>query len=369
MGRFNQIDGANQFASGYVGMGNNPVNGIDPDGQLFFLIPQIGWSKKGGLSLGLEVGVGVPWALSASVTGGYSFGSGKGYGSVQGSAMGFYAGYGTQGGFGGWGYRYAGFSAGLSYGKEGFGVGIGYGLGNGFNNGSLGLSWSQKGGLNYSAGASSMFMFGTINTYMMNSLENRVAGGNPVEFSAKSILNIYNDNYGDLNLPITVDEVDVPFLAASNGGDAIAQTSYKIKGQTVSRYSLKFSRAAFTSREQLAFSLVHELGHVIHNRQGLDKLAYESTFVDNLILIGSPISTKSDLYKQLTENKNIGNVIRFDIPGDKLSNPKSILEYLDGGLRQNIKDSGPHFNLARPGVSEDKLIQTVTDWLKSQGVN
>jgi len=28
-----QVDGADQFASGYVGMGNNAVNGIDPDGQ------------------------------------------------------------------------------------------------------------------------------------------------------------------------------------------------------------------------------------------------------------------------------------------------------------------------------------------------
>jgi RHS repeat-associated protein len=33
--RMLQVDGANQFASGYVGMGNNPVNGVDPDGQIF----------------------------------------------------------------------------------------------------------------------------------------------------------------------------------------------------------------------------------------------------------------------------------------------------------------------------------------------
>lgn len=31
--RMLQVDGANQFASGYTGMGNNPVSGIDPDGQ------------------------------------------------------------------------------------------------------------------------------------------------------------------------------------------------------------------------------------------------------------------------------------------------------------------------------------------------
>ncbi len=111
----------------------------------------------------------------------------------------------------------------------------------------------------------------------------------------------------------------------------------------------------------------YSYGSVVQAQAAL-KIANEGTFVDNLILIGSPISTKSDLYKQLTENKNIGNVIRFDIPGDKLSNPKDILQFIRGGL-QNRNNDGPHFDLARPGVSEDKLIQTVTDWLKSQGVN
>jgi hypothetical protein len=33
-GRFNQVDGANQFASGYTGMGNMPTVGVDPDGQV-----------------------------------------------------------------------------------------------------------------------------------------------------------------------------------------------------------------------------------------------------------------------------------------------------------------------------------------------
>jgi RHS repeat-associated protein len=35
--RMLQVDGANQFASGYVGMGNNPVSMIDPDGQVAIL--------------------------------------------------------------------------------------------------------------------------------------------------------------------------------------------------------------------------------------------------------------------------------------------------------------------------------------------
>ena len=35
IGRWTSIDPARQFASPYVGMGNNPVNGVDPDGRLF----------------------------------------------------------------------------------------------------------------------------------------------------------------------------------------------------------------------------------------------------------------------------------------------------------------------------------------------
>lgn len=35
IGRFWSNDPANQFASGYVGMGNSPINGTDPDGQWF----------------------------------------------------------------------------------------------------------------------------------------------------------------------------------------------------------------------------------------------------------------------------------------------------------------------------------------------
>ncbi|GJM63657.1 RHS repeat-associated core domain-containing protein [Persicobacter diffluens] len=33
IGRWISVDPARQFASGYVGMGNNPVNGVDPDGR------------------------------------------------------------------------------------------------------------------------------------------------------------------------------------------------------------------------------------------------------------------------------------------------------------------------------------------------
>lgn len=117
--------------------------------------------------------------------------------------------------------------------------------------------------------------------------------------------------------------------------------------------------------EQLNLS-GYSYGSVVQAQAAL-KLADAGTFVDNLILIGSPISSNSDLYRQISGHKNIGKVLRFDITGDKLSNPKDILEFINGAF-QNREDTGPHFDLARPGANVDKAIKSVTEWLKSNGV-
>jgi hypothetical protein len=84
-------------------------------------------------------------------------------------------------------------------------------------------------------------------------------------------------------------------------------------------------------------------------------------------LIGSPISSNSELYQDLSGHKNIGNVIRVDIDGDFLSDPKG-MEVLKG-VFQNLGIDGAHFDLARPGKEADKRIQGATDDLKKKGVN
>lgn len=89
--------------------------------------------------------------------------------------------------------------------------------------------------------------------------------------------------------------------------------------------------------------------------------------IDNLILIGSPISSDSDLFKELSNNENIGNVIRVDIDGDFFSDPEG-MDFLRG-VFQNLGIDGAHFDLARPGAEADKKIQEKTDDLKKQGVN
>ena len=97
------------------------------------------------------------------------------------------------------------------------------------------------------------------------------------------------------------------------------------------------------------------------------RLADKGIKVDNLILIGSPISDQSPLYKEITDNPKIGKVIRNDIAGDKLSNPKTEGRYIEGGV-QNSSDKGPHFDLARPGAEADKKIETLADKLKTSGI-
>ena len=111
----------------------------------------------------------------------------------------------------------------------------------------------------------------------------------------------------------------------------------------------------------------YSYGSVLQAQTAL-RLADEGTFVDNLILIGSPISDDSDLFKELSGNENIGNIIRVDIKGDLLSNPADALEFVQGAF-QNSSDGGTHFDLARPGSDVNRAIQVVTDWLKKQGVD
>ena len=58
------------------------------------------------------------------------------------------------------------------------------------------------------------------------------------------------------------------------------------------------------------------------------KLVSAGEVIDNLILVGSPIGDKSDLMKQVKDNRNIEDAIRYDIEGDPLSNPKDIWHFL-----------------------------------------
>src|SRR5690606_10861922 len=55
----------------------------------------------------------------------------------------------------------------------------------------------------------------------------------------------------------------------------------------------------------------YSYGSVLQAQAAL-RLANDGQYIDNLILIGSPISDDSKLMKQLKGNKNIGSVLRVD---------------------------------------------------------
>ena len=61
---------------------NNPLRYVDPSGELFWVIPNIGYSEEGGLSLGLTFAVGLPGLWSAQASVGYSVGSQSVYASA-----------------------------------------------------------------------------------------------------------------------------------------------------------------------------------------------------------------------------------------------------------------------------------------------
>ncbi len=134
---------------------------------------------------------------------------------------------------------------------------------------------------------------------------------------------------------------------------------------TVEQYKQKLKDNPLKEGEQ--FNMIgYSYGSVLQAQAAL-KLANEDVVVDNLVLVGSPISNDSELYKELSGNKNIRNIIRIDIPNDKLSNPKSLMEFIKGGW-QNKNDSGPHFDLARPGQEADKKIQQSVEQIKKEGI-
>ncbi|HOK26809.1 MAG TPA: RHS repeat-associated core domain-containing protein [Bacteroidales bacterium] len=89
---------------------NNPLVYSDPDGEFIWIIPHIGWSKKGGLSIGISVVFGIPGAISYQIGGGYNFKSNDLYG-YAGATLAFntvYTSVSSQSGFS------AGYTAGAS---------------------------------------------------------------------------------------------------------------------------------------------------------------------------------------------------------------------------------------------------------------
>ena len=177
---------------------------------------------------------------------------------------------------------------------------------------------------------------------------------------------------------------DIAFTASyknfSHVGQHLVQTDKGLEVQLKRRDHKQIEKAVNDIMADLAANPLKEgeqlnlagysYGSVLQANVAL-RLADKGIKVDNLVLIGSPISDKSELYNALTTNKNIGKVIREDIKGDLLSNPKSEGDFIKGGIQNSDPDNkgvGPHFDYARPGTATDKKIGELGDKLKKDGV-
>jgi len=139
----------------------------------------------------------------------------------------------------------------------------------------------------------------------------------------------------------------------------------RMVNNTAQKYLDNLAANPLAEGEQLNLA-GYSYGSVLQAQVAL-KLANEGTTIDNLVLIGSPVSDNSKLFQQLSVNENIKNIIRIDIEGDALSNPESLMEYIYGGI-QNIPDGGPHYDLARPGSDADKAIRDAVNQIIKEGV-
>ena len=89
---------------------NNPLVYVDETGEFIWFIPNISWSKKGGLSIGFSVVFGIPGVASVQAGVGYNF-KNSDFNAYAGATAAFntlYASYSTNSGFS------VGWSAGLS---------------------------------------------------------------------------------------------------------------------------------------------------------------------------------------------------------------------------------------------------------------
>ena len=121
-----------------------------------------------------------------------------------------------------------------------------------------------------------------------------------------------------------------------------------------------FHKRPLASADKLVL-IGYSYGSVIQSHVAL-KLHRMGYRVANLVLVGSPIPSTSQLYQALIK---ITQVERVNIPGDKLSNPTSDIQYFEGG-QQNSSDDGPHFDLARPGAAADRRIQATARKIEDQ---
>ena len=268
-GQFDGIDAVDHYGmSGYAGMGNNPVNVIDPDGNnpiaIGFMIglfaSSIGHITKGTMPTGM-------WDfLRPGLIGGISGGLGAmaPIGILPGAAYGA----GTGAGIGA-------LNAGLSGGNIGMGE-----LSGGITGGILG---GVFGGIEAN-GLGANIWTGQRPAHYMLSSEALSVTGQAAPYTDEYLNDLKNLTYSDVQGVGSVSKNWMPKGWKSENGSFVGPDGIKAMAVTKNRVwrggsksSIYFSESAFSSKEQLAYTMAHEMGHVIHSNIGMKSIAQELT--------------------------------------------------------------------------------------------
>ncbi|KQR67231.1 hypothetical protein ASF92_16100 [Pedobacter sp. Leaf176] len=187
-------------------------------------------------------------------------------------------------------------------------------------------------------------------------------------------VNMSNGKWADVNFTAQYRNSGHENVIASVGGGRFVGSTGETRpvqnetiNKTVAAYQEDLKKSPLKEGEQ--FNLAgYSYGSVLQAQVAL-KLANSGQVIDNLILIGSPVGDNSDLYKELSGNKNIKNILRYDLKGDALSNPQDVYDFLNGARQGAVEgNDAHHFDAARPGKEANKLIDVIVQWLKDKGV-
>jgi pimeloyl-ACP methyl ester carboxylesterase len=188
-------------------------------------------------------------------------------------------------------------------------------------------------------------------------------------------VNMSNGRWSDVNFTAKYRNSGYTYKDVFMNGEVVESTREPVQNKTINKtvaaYQEDLKKSPLKEGEQ--FNLAgYSYGSVLQAQVAL-KLANSGQVIDNLILIGSPIGDNSDLYKELSGNKNIKNILRYDLKGDALSNPQDVFDFIKGGVQSSPSpvgngDNAHHFDAARRGATANKLIDTIVQWLKDKGV-
>jgi hypothetical protein len=181
---------------------------------------------------------------------------------------------------------------------------------------------------------------------------------------------LFTDNYRNKS--------EMVIVSGHGGGGIISVEDDEMLKKAVNDVVTSLTKEPLKEGQQLNLA-GYSYGAVMQEHVALD-LVKQGYKVSNLVLIASPTEDESPLMKELEEDVKsgkIGQIIRYNIPGDHLSDPKNMFEYIYGAW-QNRKDEGHHFDLARPdnpgtpdvdeGKEADDKIKAVAKILKKANV-